>query len=36
VGYAIQKMSPEEARSTWELFDEMLAADEPAQEVGGA
>jgi hydrogenase expression/formation protein HypC len=36
VGYAIQKMSPEEARSTWELFDEMLAADEPAQGVGGA
>jgi hydrogenase expression/formation protein HypC len=24
VGYAIQKLSEEEARSTWELFDEML------------
>jgi len=26
VGYAIQKMSEEEARSAWELYDEMLAA----------
>jgi hydrogenase expression/formation protein HypC len=26
VGYAIQKMSAEEARSAWELFDEILAA----------
>lgn len=25
VGYAIQKMSSQEARSTWELYDEMLA-----------
>ncbi len=25
VGYAIQKVTPQEARSTWELFDEMLA-----------
>ncbi|MGR9116919.1 MAG: HypC/HybG/HupF family hydrogenase formation chaperone [Gammaproteobacteria bacterium] len=24
VGYAIQKISPEEARSTWELLDQML------------
>lgn len=24
VGYAIQKVSEEEARSTWELFDEVL------------
>jgi hydrogenase expression/formation protein HypC len=24
VGYAIQKVSEEEARSTWELFDEIL------------
>ena len=24
VGYAIQKMTPQEARSAWELFDEML------------
>ena len=29
VGYAIQKMTPQEARSAWELFDEMLAADSP-------
>ena len=25
VGYAIQKITEEEARSTWELFDEALA-----------
>jgi hydrogenase expression/formation protein HypC len=28
VGYAIQIMSPQEARSAWELFDEVLAAEE--------
>lgn len=28
VGYAIQKMSAEDAASTWELLDEMLSADE--------
>ena len=27
VGYAIQKMTPQEARSTWELFDQVLAAE---------
>ena len=27
VGYALQKMTEQEARSTWELLDEMLAAD---------
>jgi len=27
VGYAIQKMSSEEARSAWELYDEMLALE---------
>jgi len=27
VGYAIQKMSEQEAHSTWELLDEMLAAE---------
>jgi hydrogenase expression/formation protein HypC len=27
VGYAIQKVSEQEAASTWELFDEILAAD---------
>ena len=30
VGYAIQKMTPQEARSAWELFDEVLAAEEVA------
>ncbi len=28
VGYAIQKISEEEARSAWELYDEMLAAED--------
>ena len=27
VGYAIQKVTPQEARSAWELYDEMLAAE---------
>lgn len=27
VGYAIQKMTEREARSAWEVYDEMLAAD---------
>ena len=27
VGYAIQKVDAEEATATWELFDEVLAAD---------
>ena len=26
VGYAIQKVSPEDAAETWALFDDMLAA----------
>lgn len=30
VGYAIQKMSADEARSSWELYDEMLAQLGPA------
>ena len=25
-GYAIQKISPQEAKTAWELYDEMLAA----------
>jgi hydrogenase expression/formation protein HypC len=30
VGYAIQKISAQEARSSWELFDQILASiDEP-------
>jgi hydrogenase expression/formation protein HypC len=27
VGYAIQKITPQEARTAWELYDRMLAAD---------
>lgn len=27
VGYAIQKISAEDARTTWELFDQMLAQE---------
>ena len=27
VGYAIQRVDADEATATWELFDEMLAAD---------
>ncbi len=27
VGYAIQKVSDDEARETWSLFDQILAAD---------
>lgn len=30
VGYAIEKMTPQEAQSTWELFDELLAQDSHA------
>jgi hydrogenase expression/formation protein HypC len=30
VGYAIQKITPEQARSAWELYDEMLAAEQEA------
>lgn len=29
VGYAIQKMTEEDARSSWEVFDELIAATEP-------
>jgi hydrogenase expression/formation protein HypC len=29
VGYAIQKMTEQEARSTWELFDQILSETEP-------
>jgi hydrogenase expression/formation protein HypC len=31
VGYALQKMTEQEARSTWELLDEMLAYDPDVQ-----
>ena len=27
VGYAIQKMTAQEARSAWEIYDQMLAAE---------
>lgn len=27
IGYAIQKMTEQEARSAWEVYDEMLAAE---------
>lgn len=27
VGYAIQKISPEEARDSWDLFDQLLAEE---------
>jgi hydrogenase expression/formation protein HypC len=30
VGYAIQKTTREEARSAWELFDRILAAEDAA------
>ena len=32
VGYAIQKMTAIEARSAWELYDEMLAAEARASD----
>jgi len=28
VGYAIQKVTPQEARSAWEIYDEMLAVED--------
>jgi len=34
VGYAIQKITEQDARSSWELFDELLAADAQAQTTG--
>jgi len=27
VGYAIQKITPQEARTAWELYDQMLAGE---------
>jgi hydrogenase expression/formation protein HypC len=30
VGYAIQKVTPQEARSAWEIYDEMLALQDNA------
>lgn len=28
VGYAIQKITPQEAQSAWEVYDQMLAAED--------
>ena len=36
VGNAIQKMTGAEAQSTWELFDEILAAETAAPPAGGS
>ena len=33
VGYAIQKMTDEEARSAWEIYDEMLASMDGANDI---
>ena len=27
LGYAVHKISPQEARTAWEIYDQMLAAD---------
>jgi hydrogenase expression/formation protein HypC len=32
VGYALQKMTEQEARSSWELLDEMLAGEDNVRE----
>jgi len=32
VGYAIQKVTPQEARTAWELYDQMLAAEDGEQD----
>jgi hydrogenase expression/formation protein HypC len=32
VGYAIQKISPQEAQSAWEVYDQMLAAEDALAE----
>ncbi len=36
VGYAIQRIEPQAARSAWELYDEMLAREAAAGESGHA
>ena len=35
VGYAIQKITEQEARSSWELLDQILEEEEAAMESGG-
>jgi len=32
LGYAVDKVSAEEAAAAWEIYDEMLAAEETARE----
>jgi hydrogenase expression/formation protein HypC len=32
VGYAIQKISPQEAETAWELYDQMLAAGQEVEQ----
>jgi len=36
VGYAIQKISPQEAQSAWEIYDEMLAAEDAIRDPDAA
>jgi len=36
VGYAIQKMTEKDARSSWELFDEILIATDDTQVINDA
>jgi len=36
VGYAIQKVSEQEARSAWDLYDEMLASSVPDEDASHA
>lgn len=36
VGYAIQMISEQEARSAWELYDQMLDAEDAASGGGGS
>jgi len=36
VGYAIQKISEQQARSAWDLYDEMLAASTPDEDASHA
>ena len=36
VGYAIQKVTPEEAATAWELYDEMISKAEAIEEAGRA
>ncbi len=33
VGYAIQKITPQEAQTAWELYDEMLNAENPNETI---